>query len=375
MSGDNDTRMKTWVQKWLNEFCVGAANGINAKNSPARTAQNANFASHTQQLNAQQHTLQQAQELAQRDKNHTQSLANKRAGWRDKISQAEQRQQTAEQAIASHTQQLNAQHHTLQQAIADKGEYQALAAQRAGWRDKISQAEQRQQTAEQAIAILQAEALPTRWGVASALVPLVASLLFFQILNLFSIQVLRKAHPAASRTAATKPMPQNATRLLPQAAKMPQNSTSPLPQSAKMPQSRCHKLTQSRCHKLPQNATRLLPQAAKMPQNATRLLPQSAKRPQNATRLLPQAAKMPQSATRLLPQAAKMPQSATSLLPQAAKMPQTATRQQPAPKMLNRSVALWLRNRCHRGCQNATNCHKAAASAKDAKPQCCTVVA
>ena len=31
MSGDNDTRMKTWVRKWLNEFCVGAANGINAK--------------------------------------------------------------------------------------------------------------------------------------------------------------------------------------------------------------------------------------------------------------------------------------------------------------------------------------------------------
>ena len=135
------------------------------KNSPARTAQNANFASHTQQLTAQHHTLQQAQELAQRDKNHTQSLANKRVGWHGKISQAEQRQQTAEQEIA----------------------------------------------------ILQAEALPTRWGAASALVPLVASLLFFQILNLFSIQVLRKAHPAASRTAATKPMPQNATRLLPQA--------------------------------------------------------------------------------------------------------------------------------------------------------------
>ena len=31
MSGDNDTRMKTWVQKWLDEFCVGAANGISAK--------------------------------------------------------------------------------------------------------------------------------------------------------------------------------------------------------------------------------------------------------------------------------------------------------------------------------------------------------
>ena len=117
---------------------------------------------------------------------------------------------TAQNAnFASHTQQLTAQHHTLQQAIADKGEYQALAAQRAGWRDKISQAEQRQQTAEQAIAILQAEALPTRWGAASALVPLVASLLFFQILNLFSIQVLRKAHPTASRTAATSR--QNAT--------------------------------------------------------------------------------------------------------------------------------------------------------------------
>ena len=127
------------------------------KNSPARTAQNANFASHTQQLTAQHHTLQQAQELAQRDKNHTQSLANKRVGWHGKISQAEQRQQTAEQEIA----------------------------------------------------ILQAEALPTRWGAASALVPLVASLLFFQILNLFSIQVLRKAHPTASRTAATSR--QNAT--------------------------------------------------------------------------------------------------------------------------------------------------------------------
>ena len=48
MSGDNDTRMKTWVRKWLNEFCVGAANGINAKNSPARTAQNANFATPSQ---------------------------------------------------------------------------------------------------------------------------------------------------------------------------------------------------------------------------------------------------------------------------------------------------------------------------------------
>ena len=31
MSGDNDTRLKTWVQKWLKEFCVGAANGISAK--------------------------------------------------------------------------------------------------------------------------------------------------------------------------------------------------------------------------------------------------------------------------------------------------------------------------------------------------------
>ena len=24
MSGDNDTRMKTWVQKWLKEFCGDA---------------------------------------------------------------------------------------------------------------------------------------------------------------------------------------------------------------------------------------------------------------------------------------------------------------------------------------------------------------
>ena len=31
MSGDNDTRMKTWVRKWLKEFCVVAANGISAK--------------------------------------------------------------------------------------------------------------------------------------------------------------------------------------------------------------------------------------------------------------------------------------------------------------------------------------------------------
>ena len=31
MSGDNDTRIRTWARKWLNEFCVGAANGISAK--------------------------------------------------------------------------------------------------------------------------------------------------------------------------------------------------------------------------------------------------------------------------------------------------------------------------------------------------------
>ena len=31
MSGDNDTRIRTWARKCLNEFCVGAANGISAK--------------------------------------------------------------------------------------------------------------------------------------------------------------------------------------------------------------------------------------------------------------------------------------------------------------------------------------------------------
>ena len=48
MSGDNDTRMKTWVQKWLDEFCVGLLTVSVPKNSPARTAQNANFATPSQ---------------------------------------------------------------------------------------------------------------------------------------------------------------------------------------------------------------------------------------------------------------------------------------------------------------------------------------
>ena len=109
-------------------------------------------------------------------------------------------------------------------AVVDKNT-SANGGQNEGWRGKISQAEQRQQTAEQAIAILQAEALPTRWGAASALFPLVASLLFFQILSLFSIQVLRKAHPTASRTAATKPMPQNATECHTPFATRRQNAT------------------------------------------------------------------------------------------------------------------------------------------------------
>ncbi len=140
-----------------------------------------------------------------------------------------------------HAQATSAQMHLHKQALAsaraDKKNYQSIAGSRLGWHGKITTAKAREATAQKALAALRQQGVPSPWAAAAPLLLLVASLLFFQAVNLLAVEVLRRAHQGAANTANTPKMARQQT--LPTPANSAANPANAPTQST--PQTRINK--------------------------------------------------------------------------------------------------------------------------------------